>query len=74
MITYQPLVTRNCETLAKLREMAASQPLDPATRVRRGLEMAASGMAELHGGRWRTHVDHEAELAAVSRDFSATAI
>lgn len=68
MITYKPRKkTRNCESLEKLRAMAVDQNLawDPATRVEKAAAVLVTAMTELHGGEWRSQIDHQAKMVAV---------
>lgn len=68
MIVYEPREkTRNCDTMTKLRAIAADQglPLDPQTRVERAAAVIASAMTEIHGGEWRAQIDHQAKIVAV---------
>lgn len=56
----------NCETLDKLRAMATDQnPADPATRVEKAVAVLVTAMTELHGGEWRSQIDHQAKIVAV---------
>lgn len=68
MIMYEPREqTRNCETMDKLRAMAADQnrPWDPVSRVERAAAIIVIAMTELHGGEWRSQIDHQAKIVAV---------
>lgn len=50
---------RNVDTVEKLKGLADHLPLDPASRLQKGLEMVTSAMEEIHGGKWRAKVDHQ---------------
>ncbi|UCI17863.1 hypothetical protein FJ970_22535 [Mesorhizobium sp. B2-1-8] len=49
---------------------AAAPELSSEDRVKAAAEELSAAMTALHGGTWRTLIDHGAQLAAVSRDFS----
>ena len=74
MIAYQPLErTRNCETLAKLREMAATPEMSAellCRRLAKEMEAAKYTMRLMHGGRWSVYIDHVGCSASISRDFA----
>jgi len=66
---YRPkYATRNEEIVAGLREAAgAGPPIDPHMRVKKLTAEVAVLMALIHGGDWRTEIDHEIGYALVSR-------
>ena len=57
--------TRNEETIAKLRELADGQPMEPVVVIDRAVARIATEMRRIHGGEWRTVVDHERLLVLV---------
>lgn len=58
---------RNVDTIEKLKGLADHLPLDPASRLQKGLEMVTSAMEDIHGGRFRVLVDHEEPFVSVRR-------
>lgn len=66
---YRPkYATRNEEIVAGLREAAgAGPPIDPAMKVKRLVAEIAIQMALIHGGDWRTEIDHEIGAVVVRR-------
>jgi len=42
-----------------------------ASRINISAQAITSSLAELHGGRWNTHIDHEVGLVVISRDWDA---
>lgn len=71
-IAYVPRQkTRNEDTLDQLRRMAnATRPLDPAKRIENASAVIAEALAEIHGGEFRSLIDHETAFVAVCRQRS----
>lgn len=68
MIVYEACEkTRNCDTMDRLRAMAADQnlPWDPAARIERGIAMIISAMIEIHGEEWGSQIDHQRKAVMV---------
>lgn len=60
--------TRNDQIVAELRESAgAAPPVDPHMKVKRLTAEVAIAMALIHGGDWRTEIDHQLGFVVVRR-------
>ena len=62
MIKYVPIErVRNEDTVQRLREMVGvTGPLDPSKRVENAANVIVEAMTEIHGGEWRSKIDHHA--------------
>lgn len=59
---------RNEEIVASIHRSAVNDdPSDPKILIEKRTEEIASAMSVLHGGAWRTQVDHDAGFVLVAR-------
>lgn len=67
MIIYAPCEkTRNEETVKRLKMLSSSQcHLDPVRRIESASLAIAEAMTEIHGGEWRTVIDHQRRIVFV---------
>lgn len=60
--------TRNDEIIARIRaEAGADAPRDPVLAIKKKTAEVAYLMALLHGGDWKTRIDHQEGLVIVAR-------
>ncbi|TJU84893.1 MAG: hypothetical protein E5Y10_27010 [Mesorhizobium sp.] len=52
---------------------ALAAPVDSHERVELAISELAAAMAALHGGKWGTNLDHQAEFVAITRYFGQSA-
>lgn len=65
-VTREPV--RNADTVARLRSMAEGQQLEPVVAIERAASRIATEMGRIHGGSWRTEIDHSARYVLVRPD------
>lgn len=63
----KPPPIRNIDTVDKMKEMGSDQPYEPVVAIERSAARIATEMTRIHGGEWRTMIDHQTGFVLVAR-------